>query len=151
MILDENVIQLWFHYEEVAMHFNELIIQYRLALMGGIGAIGTAASYIINMKTKEEIIKRKLIANISLVLLLLFVAAASLDIFYYNELLLGAVDAVLQFENEHKEIYLSTKITKRFTNSETMTIYVIYGIILFLFIAFTIISWFRLATYKKQA
>jgi hypothetical protein len=32
-----NVIDLWFHYEQVAMHFNELIMQYRLQLMGARG------------------------------------------------------------------------------------------------------------------
>ena len=92
----EQAITLWFHYETVAMHFNELIIQYRLQLMAGIGAIGAIAGYLVGSKVAEESDRHKLRAFISAGLLIILVAAAYLDLFYYNELLRGAVDALLE-------------------------------------------------------
>ena len=34
--LDPEVIKLWYHYEEVAMHFNGLIMQFRIQVMAGL-------------------------------------------------------------------------------------------------------------------
>ena len=50
----DQVIALWFHYEKIAMHFNQLIIQYRLQLMGGAGAIGAVAAFLIQSRDHEE-------------------------------------------------------------------------------------------------
>jgi hypothetical protein len=89
--LPSNVVDLWYHYEEVAMHFNQLIIEYRLRLMGGVGAVGAVSSYLIGGTVKDPMRRNWLRALVSSGLLVLFVAAACLDLFYYNALLEGAV------------------------------------------------------------
>ena len=109
MELTPAQVDLWFHYEEITMHFNQLIIQYRLQLMGGVGAIGAVASYLIASKT-EEANRPGLRFVVSLTLLVLVSAAAYLDIYYYNQLLEGAVDALLEFEKNNPRIYMSTRI-----------------------------------------
>jgi|GEM_PF-5769800 len=134
MDIDSNVLQLWFHYEEVAMHFNQMIIQYRLQVMAGTGIVGTVGSYIVGSKSKEPETLYALRAFFSCGLLVLFISAAAIDLLYYNELLLGAVDALIELESRHPEINLSTAINNRFASEinpdgETTAIhYVYYGL-----------------------
>ncbi len=99
----------WFHYEEVAMHFNEILIQFRLQLLGGAGSLATVALYLIGEKV-HEIQRPRLRTLASTALLTLVFAAAMFDLGYYNQLLRGAVDALLEFERQHPSLYLSTKI-----------------------------------------
>ncbi|MEQ8427620.1 MAG: hypothetical protein RLT87_00730 [Gammaproteobacteria bacterium] len=138
----DQAINLWFHYEEIAMHFNELIIQYRLQLMGGAGAIGAIASYLVGSKVESEIDRHKLRALISTGLLIIFVSAAYLDLFYYNELLRGSVDALIELEAKYPELNMSTSIKARFPNGATSRIYITYLLVLIPLIFFTLWSWF---------
>jgi hypothetical protein len=103
-------IALWYHYEEIAMHFNSLIMQFRLQVMAGAGAIGTLASYLIGGKVSDPKQQDWLRALVSSGLFILILAAAILDLAYYNQLLRGAVNALLDFEKQHPEIQLSTQI-----------------------------------------
>ena len=141
MSLDHEVIALWFHYEEIAMHFNQIIIQYRLQLMGGAGLIGALSSYLIGGKVEVAERRHMLRAYVSTGLVVLILAAAVLDVFYYNELLLGAVDALLRFEQEHPELYMSTLISNRFPNGGTLPIFITYGLVLGPLTLFSIWSW----------
>ena len=133
--------QLWFHYEEIAMHFNELIMQYRLQLMGGTGVIGALSGYLIGSKVESAPMRRELRAYISTGLLILVCAAASLDQFYYNELLRGSVNALIRFEQEHPEIYMSTYIKAQFPGGASLRIYIIYAVAILPLVGFTIWSW----------
>lgn len=137
----DQTLQLWFHYEEIAMHFNELIIQYRLQLMGGTGLIGALSGYLVGSKVESAPIRQQLRAYISTGILILVCAAASLDVFYYNELLRGASKALLRFESEHPEIYMSTYIKAQFDGGASIRIYIIYAMALLPLIGFTIWSW----------
>lgn len=128
MPLDETALQLWWHYEETAMHFNQLIMQYRLQLMGATGAIGAVAAFVISHKSSQSHFY-ELRAFTSTIVTILFIAAACLDIFYYNELLLGAVDALLELEANNPQINLSTSINQRFDGSEANVISWIYVLI----------------------
>jgi hypothetical protein len=116
--LSSSVIELWYHYEQVAMHFNELIMQYRLQLMGGLGTIGALSGYLIGGKVKDQQKRNWLRALVSTGLLMLLVAAASLDLFYYDQLLQGAVDALVELESKNPPINLSTLIEKKVTHSD---------------------------------
>lgn len=138
----DQVIALWFHYETVAMHFNELIIQYRLQLMGGAGAIGALSGYLIGSKVESPIMRYKLRAYVSSILLLLMLAAFYLDIYYYNELLRGAVSALLKLESEYSDIlYMSTSIKQQFSGGATKHIYIAYSFVLVPLIIFTGWTW----------
>ena len=105
-----DTVTLWFHYEELAMHFNSLIIQFRLQLIGGIGALGTAAAYFIGGKVEDASQRAWLRTIIAGGLLVLTTAAAMLDLLYYDQLLRGAVKAIVAYEAAHPEIQISTTI-----------------------------------------
>jgi hypothetical protein len=117
-----------------------------LQLMGGAGAIGALASYLIGAQVKSPLQQLRLRSVVSFGLFVLIFAAASLDVFYYNQLLLGAVDALLKFESEHPEIYMSTMISTSVTNRGFLTIYGVYGGILAVLGVYTVDA---LITYKK--
>jgi len=109
--------------------------------MGGAGVIGALSGYLVGSKVDDLDIRVNLRAWISSGLLMLVLAAAYLDLFYYNELLRGAVDALLEFEKEHPELYLSTRIKDRFPDSATIKIFTAYGLFILPIICFTIWSW----------
>lgn len=141
MDLTPEEIQLWFHYEEIAMHFNELIIQYRLQLMGGAGALGALASYFVNSKADDSESQHRLRALLSTGLFVLIAAAALLDIGYYNELLNGAVKAIIAYEKAHPEIRMSIEIADSVGYGGRPIIYLTYGLILLPLLVFMIWSW----------
>ncbi|MCH9011293.1 MAG: hypothetical protein IIC21_11760 [Chloroflexi bacterium] len=144
-----QVIELWFHYEEIAMHFNQLIIQYRLQLMGGAGAIGAVAVFLIQSKDDEE--RRYLMRSVvSFIMFFLLLAAAFLDIFYYNKLLLGAVNALLEFEKAHPPINMSTLIHDEVEGFDTITIWVWYAAILVPVAGFGLRSYWRYKSFQKS-
>lgn len=135
-------VDLWFHYEEIAMHFNELIMQYRLQLMGGVGALGIVAAFLTQSKDDEE--RRYFMrAVVSFVLLILIFAAAILDLSYYNRLLHGAVIALLEFEKAHPSINMSTHIEDAVWGDGTLPIVLWYGAIL------GPVAWFFCRSYRK--
>lgn len=129
VLTPDEQIDLWFHYEEIAMHFNQLIIQYRLQLMGGVGAIGAVAGYLIAEKTGVAN-RPGLRLVVSSMLLMLVFAAAYLDIYYYNQLLVGAVDALLEFEQDNSSINMSTRIHEAVENWPYPVIHLWYGAII---------------------
>lgn len=131
---------LWYHYEEIAMHFNSLIMQYRLQVMAGAGALGTLASYLIGSKVTDERQHDWLRALVASGLWLLIFAAAILDGFYYNQLLRGAVDALLAFEKQHPEIQMSTQIEATVGNGRH-AVWVAYGLLLGVLGVFVGWSW----------
>src|SRR5205085_5711681 len=95
---DPGTVALWWHYEELAMHFNGLIMQFRLQVIGGAGAIGTIAGYLINSgKVEDEKHRERLRAVVAGGLWVLILSAAMLDVFYYRQLLEGAVRAIVTF------------------------------------------------------
>jgi hypothetical protein len=122
-------IQIWRHYEDIAMHFNTLLMQYRLQFMGGAGAIGAVASYLIGGKVDNLSQRHWLRFLVSAGVFLLVLAAALLDAFYYNELLRGAVKELLAFEEAHPEIQLSTSIENTVGWGKHV-IYVVYVLLL---------------------
>ncbi|MCH8976900.1 MAG: hypothetical protein IH836_04665 [Proteobacteria bacterium] len=136
-------IQLWYHYEQIAMHFNELIIQYRLQLMGGAGAIGALASYLIGLKDNNDIHRARVRTAVSWILFVLLCAAAVLDLFYYNQLLQGAVDALLAYEESVPGINMSTMIENNVFKRGTWVIYLVYSLILVPLLIFAIWSSFQ--------
>ncbi len=107
--------KVWKEYEGVAMHFNDLLIRLRTQALGGVAVIAAIATVIAKGDIGFEL--KWGILLISFILLTIFwIAIWILDLRYYNRLLLGAVDAILELENESKEgkpinkIILSTRI-----------------------------------------
>jgi hypothetical protein len=127
---DSAIVALWWHYEELAMHFNGLIMQFRVQVLGGAGAIGTLAGYLINSgKIDDEQQRERLRAVVAAGLWVLIASAALLDVFYYRQLLEGAVNAIIDFERQHPEIQISTEI-KRTVGRGVDVIWVVYTLLL---------------------
>lgn len=111
---DEQQMKLWQAYEDVAMHFNDLIIRLRTQALGGVTAISALSAIAINFSAAPASSEQwDVIFGTLLFLMLAWIAIAILDLFYYHTLLLGAVDALLEVE-KGTSIVLSTRIEQRF-------------------------------------
>jgi hypothetical protein len=140
-LTNEQIIDLWWHYEEVAMHFNELLIQYRLQLMGGAGAIGALSAYLIGDKVTDIATRNWLRFLASLTLFVLISAASLLDLFYYNRLLLAAVDVLVEFEKAHPPLTMSTRIANEVAFKGLPVVVGTYLVVLVPLGLFTLWSW----------
>jgi len=111
-VLKERI-ELWHKYESVAMHFNELIIRFRLQALGGVAALTALAAFIFNEKL-DSACRPPLLLGFTILLFLAWTAMWVLDAWYYQKLLLGAVDAITALEEDTgRAINLSTKIEER--------------------------------------
>jgi hypothetical protein len=106
---------LWKEYEKIAMHFNSLIIKLRSQSLGGVAVFATLTAVITRADTTPKV-RWGLLTGAFALLSIFWIAVWILDIGYYNRLLAGAVQALLDIEKESSrsalvgEINLSTKI-----------------------------------------
>ena len=121
----EKRIELWRHYEDVAMHFNDLLIHLRSQALGAISVIITGAGLFVGHQAAAQDIGRGTLvswpaaAAVSLLLFLAWTTLMIIDICYYSRLLRGAVNALLKIEAASDgEITLSTEIENMFGHSE---------------------------------
>ena len=109
------VFDLWKKYEEIAMHFNDLLIRLRTQALAGVATVVTIIGVLFRRSGSLDS-RWDIIALSFLLLVVFWVAVWVLDFCYYNRLLSGAVAALLDLENLSKErhyvhyINLSTKI-----------------------------------------
>lgn len=111
------VLELWQKYEEIAMHFNDLLIKLRTQALGAVAAISTLVG-IFGRSGSDNRESWEISAAVFFFLCLFWLAIWIIDFCYYNRLLLGAVDAILELERESKirlrlqHINISTKIER---------------------------------------
>ena len=97
------------------MHFNDLLIKLRTQALGAVAAISTLLSIFSKSGTDNEISWELAIA-VFFFLCIFWIAIWILDFYYYNRLLVGAVEAILNIEAISKDklyirhIDISTKI-----------------------------------------
>jgi len=109
------IFEAWKEYEKVAVHFNELIIRLRSQSLGGVAALATLAGVVLH-DTGQGAPRWRIMAAAFLLLCLIWVAIWVLDFRYYNRLLIGAVNALLDLEAKSKDsaqavgLTLSTEI-----------------------------------------
>jgi hypothetical protein len=136
-----DAVALWWHYEELAMHFNGLIMQFRVQVLGGAGAIGTLAGYLINSdKISDEKLRDRLRMIVAAGLWVLIFVAAMLDLFYYRLLLEGAVKAIVDLEAQYPDIQISTVIEQTVGWRKYM-IFPAYLVLLFALGSFAVWAW----------
>lgn len=118
---DKYYLKVWKNYEDIAMHFNDLIIRLRIQSIGGIAALATIIGIILKNTTGNNEVFNYGLAILAIICLMLFwVAIWVLDLRYYNRLLEGSVNAILELEKnkeaflEKKEISLSSDIERAF-------------------------------------
>jgi len=119
--LDEYYFKLWKTYEKVAMHFNDLIIRLRIQSIGGLAALATILGIVLKSNNSSDESFNYGFAIIAICFLILcWIAIWNLDLRYYNRLLEGSVNAILELEKnkesflEKKEINLSSNIERAF-------------------------------------
>ena len=84
-------------YEEIAMHFNDLLIRLRTQALGGVAALSTLVG--LFAKTSAGVnTSWEIAAVFFLCVCFLWVAVWIIDFCYYNRLLLGAVVALVALE-----------------------------------------------------
>lgn len=112
-----SLFEVWKEYEKVAMHFNDLIIQLRIRSLGGVATLAAIAGVVAHGDIGFEL-RREMLQMTFLLLCAFWVAIWMLDFLYYNRLLLGAVDALLELEKTSQQsgdpipggLVLSTRI-----------------------------------------
>ncbi len=118
---DKYYFEVWKYYEQVAMHFNDLIIKLRVQSIGGIAAIAAILGIFLkgNSGNNFDSFNYCLGATAIGILMIFWLAIYCLDMRYYNRLLEGTVNAILELEKNKnilgKEgIKLSTNIENAF-------------------------------------
>lgn len=137
---------LWEKYEEIAMHFNDLLMRIRMQSLAGIAALSTIVSIFADEASSNPTINWMVATGLFGAMLLIWTAIFCLDYFYYSRLLGGAVKAIKILEahtNEGTEIgfiNLSTLIEEEVENGGGPDapdgVKLFYGVVfLFIFIA----------------
>lgn len=135
----DRAFQLWSKYEDIAMHFNELIIKLRVQALGGLTISGTLATAIF--KGENDSNSLKLLVPFFLAG---WIAIYFLDMHYYNRLLSGAADAIVELEEQLERIKLSKKITEEIIKSENgRTLF--YSIVSIALVIISIYFWFGIS------
>ena len=113
--------KVWKSYEDIAMHFNDLIIRLRIQSIGGLAALAIILGIFLQKDNKNSEAFKCVLAMVALVFLIIcWKAIWKLDMEYYDRLLEGSVNAILELENnkkvflEDKHIDLSTNIERAF-------------------------------------
>ncbi|MES2014696.1 MAG: hypothetical protein V4437_02680 [Patescibacteria group bacterium] len=112
---------LWEKYEEITMHFNNLLMRLRTQSLAGVAVISTAVG--LFARSNDIHLTGGIVAVIFVGLSLFWVAIWILDFFYYNPLLIGAATALVALEEKSKtqshisHIDLSTSIREATSSS----------------------------------
>jgi hypothetical protein len=108
------IYEVWKQYEQITMHFNDLLMRIRTQALGAVAALATIVG--IFAKSSDAAASWELVAFAFFFLTFFWIAIWAIDTFYYNKLLVGAVVAVMDLEKLSKdklyvqEIDISTKI-----------------------------------------
>jgi len=108
--------EVWKKYEDIAMHFNDLISKLRFQALAGVAGLSASIVLLADRLSGPGRSPATLAAVAFLALAVLWIALWVLDFLYYNRLLLGAVDEIVRVE---KETQFSNKIG-RLAFSETV-------------------------------
>lgn len=109
------IFELWQKYEDIAMHFNDLLIKLRTQALAAVAALTTVIG-VFAKSGADPTTSWQIVAFAFAILLLFGLAVWVLDFWYYNPLLIGAVVALYEIETASKtklrirEINMSTYI-----------------------------------------
>jgi len=134
----ELILDHWYKYEQIAMHFNDLLMRFRTQALGGLTAVGTLAAVFASAKG----LAASYLPAFFCVLSILWIAAWVLDCRYYSLLLSGAVKEIRRLEKLTDDagiqrIALSTSIETRATGRWINNVHAFYGLV---FVALVILS-----------
>lgn len=95
------ILDLWKKYEEIAMHFNDLIMKVRTQSLGGVALIATLVS-VLSKDGEDGSVTWGAVTGVFFFMVVFWLALFLVDFLYYNRLLNGAVVALLLLENRSK-------------------------------------------------
>jgi hypothetical protein len=110
------VFELWKKYEDIAMHFNDLLIRLRTQALGAVAALTTIIGVFAKAGADRQT-SWEMVAFAFAILFVFWLAIWVIDFCYYNRLLKGAVAALLDVEKE-SETKLHIQSIKMSTNIE---------------------------------
>ena len=120
MNIEDKLFELWSKYEDVAIHFNDLIMRLRTHALTGVAGVVTVAGLAINFGGKQAPAAEWTMVLFAISFLTIaWIALWILDVGYYNRLLIGAVNAICELEKATqtanpqdplKSIILSTRV-----------------------------------------
>lgn len=99
-----DTLELWSKYEDIAMHFNNLLIQLRMRSLAVIAAVATVVGVIVESETLFASFSWFMATMLLAATGIVWFAVGCLDLLYYNRLLRGAVLAIKKLEKSTKEI-----------------------------------------------
>jgi hypothetical protein len=95
------IFELWKKYEDIAMHFNDLLIKLRTQALGAVAALTTIIG-IFAKGAGGAHSNWQMVTFAFAVLLVFWCAIWALDFCYYNRLLIGAAEALCELEAKSK-------------------------------------------------
>ncbi len=98
--IDHGLLEAWVKHEDIAMHFNQMILKVRIQALGALAAIITIGGVVLKAFPPVSGMPWAVAAVVFFILIAFWAAIWALDFLYYNKLLMGAVDAILKLENE---------------------------------------------------
>jgi hypothetical protein len=110
--------KLWEKYEDIAMHFNDLIIKLRTSALAGVAALSTLVGVFAKSDPGHFGYTWEIAGCVFTALSAFWIAIWILDFSYYNKLLIGAVAALVELEKASatqkriSQIKLSTLVEK---------------------------------------
>lgn len=123
----DRVFQVWSKSEDIAVHFNDLIMRWRLQAVGGLAAIATLAGFVVGDADTLRVRYRAMIM-LSALLACGWVGVGALDLFYYRKLLQGAVQTILRLEEQMSDVHLSTDIEEAAKSGARWAPWLFYGL-----------------------
>ena len=97
--LNSYYLDAWEKHEMIAMHFNDLILKVRMQALGALAAVVTVGGVLLKTVSPEQHLPWEVITSVFAILFAFWIAIWVLDFRYYNRLLTGAVDALLELED----------------------------------------------------
>ena len=98
-----DLFKVWTQYETLAMHFNDLLMRLRSQSLAAVAAFATAAGVLIKTESVGVDFRWGFMSAVFSCLFVFWIAIWILDLWYYNRLLLGAVEALLVIERASLE------------------------------------------------
>jgi len=98
-----DIKELWEKHEDVAMHFNDLIMRLRTQALAGVAAIAALVGIFAKENANEMRYSWEIAALVFFGLACFWIAIWCLDFGYYNKLLSGAVASLKALEDASKK------------------------------------------------
>jgi hypothetical protein len=100
VVATSDIQVLWAKYEDIAMHFNDLLMRLRSQSLAGIAAVSTLVGIFTKTGRTDAEVEWMAATAIFVAMGFFWIAIFCLDFFYYNRLLIGAVSAITELESK---------------------------------------------------